>query len=667
MPQSNEPAPATDSAALLGRAIRIAAADPAGAEALAQSVLAVRPDDVDALTVIGAARRSQGDPAGAVATLAPLAERTPGSFAVRYELGRALVANGESRRAIAPLEAAVALNPKLGGAWRLLGDIRLVAGDATGAQVAYDRSLAAFVTDPQLVLAANLLADGALADAEAAVRAVLARTPGSAPAAHLAGEILLRRGLWEPARAALAHCLERAPGSRFARQAYALTLRSAGRAGEALAELDRLQAEGPADNRSRMIKAAVLADTGDFAVASDITAQLLETFADQPHAWLLYGNGLRTLGRTDEAISAYRRCLELDPDCGEAWWSLANLKSYRFSPREQAMIEARAAAPDTPAPALLRFALGKACEDDGRDAEAFAHYAAANALERQRRPYDAEATSTLVRRAKALFKPDFFAQRAGWGWPAGDPIFIVGLPRSGSTLVEQILASHPGIEGAGELADIEIMAGAVARRPASGGGYPDQVASLSAADAALLGRDYLARTQARRRLGRVRFVDKAPGNFLHAGLISLMLPNAAIIDVRRHPLGCCLSAYKQHFAGGFDFAYDLEDLGRYYADYVELMAHFDQVLPGRILRVGYEALIADPEGETRRMLGYLGLAFDPACLRFFDNPRPVATPSSEQVRRPISADAADHWRRYEPWLGPLKAALGPALTGYAGG
>ncbi|HZZ87220.1 MAG TPA: sulfotransferase, partial [Caulobacteraceae bacterium] len=403
-------------------------------------------------------------------------------------------------------------------------------------------------------------------------------------------------------------------------------------------------------------------EIGDYHAAAETTAALLAEFPDQPQAWLLQGAALRTLGRAEEAIGAFRRVLELDPARAEAWWSLANLKSYRFSPADRLAMEASLAdAQSRPEDrSLLHFALAKTDKDLGRDAEAFSHYLEGNALQRSQRRYDADATSSFVRRAEALFTPAFFAERAGWGDPRPDPIFIVGLPRSGSTLVEQILASHPQVEGTRELMDIQAMADWASRQtPAIP--YPGALAALSREAFAQLGHDYLARSLPLRRLGRLRFIDKAPWNWMHVGLIRLMLPNARIVDVRRQPLAACVSAFRQHFAGGFDFTYDLADLGRYYADYAGLMAHFDTVLPGCVVRIGYEALVEDTEGEVRRLLAALGLPFDPACLRFFENPRAVATPSSEQVRRPIFTDGVHGWRRYEPWLGQLEAALGPAL------
>jgi tetratricopeptide (TPR) repeat protein len=443
-------------------------------------------------------------------------------------------------------------------------------------------------------------------------------------------------------------------------------LQRAGRHAEALAQLDTLLAHDQRNHRAQMARAAALAETGDFAAAADATAAVLADFPDQPGVWLIHGHGLRTLGRIDEGVAAYQRCLELDPDRAEAYWSLANLKAYRFAPPMLAAIDAQLARPDLPPQehSLLAFALAKAREDAGDYAEAFAAYAEANALQRAVRPYNADATTAFVRRAKALYTPAFFAERTGWGEPAADPIFIVGLPRSGSTLVEQILASHPAVEGTRELMDVQLMADWVAAQ--GGGAYPDPVARLPRHHVRQLGRDYITRTALHRRLGRARFIDKAPWNWLHVGLIRLMLPGARIIDVRRHPLGCGLSAFKQHFAGGFDFAYDLTDIGRYYADYVDLMAHFDAVTPGAVHRVLYEDLVANTEGEVRRLLDALGLPFDPACLNFFENRRAVATPSSEQVRRPIFGEAVDHWRHFEPWLDPLKAALGPVLDAYPG-
>ena len=309
----------------------------------------------------------------------------------------------------------------------------------------------------------------------------------------------------------------------------------------------------------------------------------------------------------------------------------------------------------------LNYALGKALEDRGEDEDAFAHYAAGAAVRLAQSGYDADETSAQMRRSKALFTPEFFAARAGSGadTTGAMPIFVVGLPRSGSTLVEQILASHSAVEGTMELPDIGHMARELDRPEAR---FPLGVADLSAEALTALGEDYLSRTAVHRKLGRPAFVDKMPNNFQHLGLIALILPGAKIIDVRRHPLGCGFSCFKQHFAQGQAFSYDLTDLGRYYADYVELMRHMDAVLPGRVHRVIYEDLVADTEGEVRRLLDHCGLPLEQGCLDFHRNDRAVRTVSSEQVRQPIFRDGVDLWPRFEPWLDPLKAALGETLT-----
>ena len=655
----------TDTA--LRPAIGLLGSDPARAEAMAREVLDAAPDNPDALVVLGTALRLQGGLAAARAVLEPLATTQTTSWVVQYELAQVLFALGQSRAATAPLNRAVTLSPGLTAGWRLLGDILLASGQLPAAQAAYDRQLRSVIRDPRLFGPADALAEGRLDAAERDLRSILAAEP-TVIGAHLLAEVLRRRGRLADAEALLAQCLERAPGFDLARQSQALVLFGSGNCVQALAELDRLLARDPGDHRSRMIKAAVLTEAGDYAAAAAVTASVLAVFPDQPSGWLVHGNGLRTLGRIEEAIAAFGQCIELDPSFSEAYWSLANLKTYRFSAEALAAMEARLADPDLGPEdrGHLHFTLGKASEDAGRHAEAFDHYARGNAVQHARRGYDPERTSDLVERSKKLFTQAFFAERGGWGVDAPDPIFIVGLPRSGSTLVDQILASHPAVEGTRELGDIQVIADWIGLPSAAGrpSGYPGQLAQLPPEMCAKFGRDYLEWTRMHRKLGRRRFTDKAPWNFLHTGLIHLILPKARIIDVRRHPLACGWSAYKQHFSQGFDFAYDLNDLGRYYVDYVELMAHFDAVLPGRVHRVIYEDLIRDTEAEVRRLLDYLDLTFDPACLRFFENPRAVATPSSEQVRRPIFADAVDRWLSFEPWLGPLKAALGPVLDAY---
>jgi tetratricopeptide (TPR) repeat protein len=655
-----------DTAALVLRAIAALAGDPASAEAMAREALDVVPDDRDAAVVLASALRATGRAGQARDLLAPLAEQAPDSWVVQLEWAQILAASGDSRGAAAPLARATALNPGLAAAWRLTGDIALAAGDPRAAQFAYDRMLSALIADPSLAAAAGALAEGRGAAIEAPLRATLARNPANAVAGHLLGEVLARLGRAAEALAVLEACLRRQPELRLVRMSYALALQRVGQRSEALAQLEDLLRRDPGDGRALMAKTSVLAELGDHTAAAETTAEVLERFPDQPHGWLLYGAMLRTLGRTEAAVAAWRRAISLDARCGQAYFALANLKTYAFSEAERAAMGEAVADPAVASEvrAHFHFALGQAEEAAGAFARAFEQFAEGARIEHARRPHDPAATRALVDRSKALFTPAFFAERPGWGAVDRAPIFIVGLPRAGSTLVDQILASHPAVEGLQELMEVQWMADWTARESALP--YPDSVSGLSRGAISQLGRDYLDRTRPRRRLGRPRFTDKAPWNFVHVGLIRLMMPNAKIIDVRRHPLACCLSAFKQHFASGFDFTYELETLGRYYADYVELMAHFEAVIPGAVHRVIYEDLVDDTEGVTRGMLAYLDLPFDPACLRFFETTRAVATPSSEQVRRPIFAEGKDQWRAYEAFLDPLKAALGPVLDAYPG-
>ena len=314
----------------------------------------------------------------------------------------------------------------------------------------------------------------------------------------------------------------------------------------------------------------------------------------------------------------------------------------------------------------FHFALGKASEDVGEHALAFEHYAKGNALYRAGHPHNAEQSTARIGRLKAAYSREFFRARAGSGCAAPDPIFIVSMPRAGSTLLEQILASHSAVEGTSELFEMQSMARDLRAEsgPEEAAAYAEVLARKSSEELRMLGEQYLERTRIQRKTGRPYFIDKMPNNFLHVGMIHALLPNAKIIDARRHPLACCFSNFKQLYARGQLFSYDLADMGRFYRDYVDLMAHFDEVLPGRVHRVIYERMVEDTESEVRRLLDYCGLPFEPGCLRFFENERPVRTASSEQVRQPIYRDGVDHWRHYEEWLGPLKAALGPVLDAY---
>ena len=576
---------------------------------------------------------------------------------------------GSPSEAVAALRRIVAADPFRPQAWRQLADHLDACGDREGAADAYSQHVRHAVRDPVLLSAATALHANLIPTAETRLRQQLRQAPTDVVAIRMLAEIALRLDRAEDAERLLLRCLELAPAFREARYNYAVALHRLNKPVEAIAELDTLLRDVPPDPAYRNLKAAVLCRTGDYEPAIAIYAALLGEQPSQPHVWLSYGHALKTAGHTDRAIDAYRRCVALDPDFGEAYWSLANLKTFRFDEAEIAHMRAALARDDLAGEHRLHiaFALGKALEDRKDYASSFAHYAHGNGLRLAQVPYSADDTSARLARVREQYTADFFRAREGMGADAPDPIFIVGLPRAGSTLIEQILASHPAVEGTMELPEIISITRAL--RASAGGGvgaYHDALARMGADELRALGAQYLERTRIHRKLGRPFFIDKMPNNFMHVGLIRLVLPNAKIIDARRHPLACCFSGFKQHFAEGQNFSYSLTDIGQYYRDYVEFMAHFDSVLPGRVHRVFYESLVQDTDSEVRRLLDHCGLPFESSCLRFYENSRAVRTASSEQVRRPIFLDGVGQWRNFEEWLEPIKRALGPVLEQYPG-
>ncbi|HEY0105793.1 MAG TPA: sulfotransferase, partial [Rhizomicrobium sp.] len=545
-----------------------------------------------------------------------------------------------------------------------------LAGDDDAAADARVRQIGAATRNPRLLEAAAALCANTLAVAERLLRDYLKSDPDDIAALRMLAEIGARLGRYGDAEILLARCIELAPSFAVARHNYAVVLHRQNRSQEAIAQIEILQKAEPRNPAYRALKGAAYGQIGEYAQAIACYADVLAAFPQQPKAWMSYGHALKAVGRQAEAVAAYRKSIALAPALGEAWWSLANLKTVRFGADDIAAMAAGLARADIGEEDRyhLHFALGKALEDEGRYAESFDRYAQGNALRRKSVRYDPEETADHVRRSRALFTRDFFAARLGQGNRAPDPIFVLGLPRSGSTLIEQILATHSQVEGTMELPDIAAIARRLSGRKSHSqeSAYPEILAALEAGDLRALGGEYLDRTSVQRKLGRPVFIDKMPNNWAHVGLIHLILPHAKIIDARRHPLGCCFSVFKQHFARGQGFSYDLAELGRYYADYVALMAHMDRVLPGRVHRVLYERMVDDPETEIRRLLAYCGLAFEPQCLRFYENDRAVRTASSEQVRQPIFRGGIDQWQHYEPWLDPLKHALGPVLQEYTG-
>ena len=649
----------------LNHATRLLATQPVLAAEQAVEILKVAPDHPVATLLLAVAHRACGDPNRALERLQELCRKQPRWAAAQYELGTTLGSLGQGDAAMAALHRAVALKPDMPDAWLALADHLTAVGDTEGADAAYARHIRSATKDPRLLAPAAALVENQIPEAEALLREHLKRCPTDVAALRMLAEVAARLRRYPDAQALLERCLELAPGFEAARHNYATVLNRQGKAAAALPHVEQLLASEPRNPGYRNLRAAVLANLGDYAGSAAVYAGVLQEFPQQPKVWMSYGHSLKTSGRVAEAVEAYRRAIEMGPNLGEAYWSLANLKTYRFSAADVlAMRNALTRNDLTDEDRLhFEFSLGKALEDEASYEESFTHYAKGNGIRRKSHPYSADENSSFVRRSQALFTREFFAERAGCGAQAGDPIFILGLPRAGSTLLEQILASHSLVEGTMELPDIP----QIARELAAGNGRGDEgtffqaVATLTSAELRTLGERYLDGTRVLRKSAAPFFIDKMPNNCLYVGLIHLILPNARIIDARRHPLACCFSCFKQHFARGQNFTYGLEDLGRYYRDYVELMAHFDAVLPGRVHRISYEVMVADTEVEVRRLLAHCGLPFEDGCLKFYENERAVRTASSEQVRQPIFREAVDHWRHYERWLEPLKAALGPVL------
>ncbi len=652
----------------LMRASALLESDPVAVARRASAILEQSPNHPAAGLLLASACRRLGDAAHAANLLQSLIQEHGRSPTVQLELGRAYAAAGLHSEAIAALQQAVALDGRFASAWRELAEERFLVGDTRGGDCAYAKYLQIAEPPRELNDAAQAIAERRIDLATAILQRRLRAMPEDVVALKLLANAARMADDFVAAEQYLMQSLQLAPGYAPARSDLANELSSQQRHDEALPHIERLLDTDPSNPNFVTLKAQSLRFFGRTAEAITL---LEKAIVDNPqHAGLnlYYGHQLRDIGNQAGAIQAYRQALRIQPGMGEAYRSLADLKTMRFS---QADIEAmekqlELSAPTQSSRADIEFALGKALEDSGQFARSFDHYARGNALIRATIVHSPEVMRGGLRRSKTLYTPQFFAERSDWGSERTDPIFIVGIPRSGSTLLEQILASHSQVEGTRELPEVPAIARELMLRgnPYAEATYPQPVAALDRAQVQAYASRYLERTALHRGLGKPRFVDKMLINFDHIGLIHLMLPRAIIIDARRHPLGCCFSCFKQMFGRSQFFSYDQEELGRYYKDYGEMMEHIDTVLPGRVHRVHYEELVTAPERVIRRLLDHCGLPFEQQCLRFYENRRVVTTISSEQVRRPISAEAVDQWRHFEPWLGALKAELGELIETY---
>ena len=643
----------------------------AAAEALATAA----PQNRDALYLIAANQRCLNRIHEALATLQHLEQQHPRFSLLYQERGHCYTTLRDAPRAIDAFLRAVDLNPALAASWSMIERLYCMTGDATNAAIAAGRVSDLKRLPPEVVQAGSLFSDGDLSAAASTLRAYLLASGDHVEALRLLARIEHQLGVLDNSELLFEVALKLAPNYVAARLENARVLLARQKYLRAREELDTLLTLEPASRDYLSLYAAACVGLGQYGRAIEVYRQLLAASPDCAELFVSLGHALKAVGRQKETTEAYRMAAAAKPSFGDAWWSLANLKTYRFSPHEIARMRTEEAAPAThPVDRYhLCFALGKALEDGNQYAESWQFYERGNALKRAESRYCPEIIEMNTRRQIEVCTAQFFAARAGFGVPDPDPIFVVGLPRSGSTLIEQILASHSQVEGTQELSEIErIVLGIRAKQSGldnprlptvENDSYPDILTGLAPENFRALGERYMSDTRAYRK-DTPLFIDKMPNNFRHIGLIHLILPKAKIIDVRREPMACCFSNLKQLFASGQEFAYSIDDIARYYCTYLELMRHWDTVLPGRILRVWHEDVVEDLEGSVRRTLEFCGLPFEPACIEFYKTDRSVRTASSEQVRQPIFRDGLYQWRNYEPWLAPLKDSLGDALIRY---
>lgn len=633
----------------------------------AKALAIALPQHRDVLYLIARSQRYLGEIDAALQTLAQLERDHAGFSRLHEERGHCYVVLRDAPRAIDALLRAVNINPALPSSWNLLEGLYRMTGDASNAATAASHVATLKRLAPDVIAATSLFSDGDLDPAEAMIRAYLLKAGHDVEAMRLLARIGLARDVLDDAEILLDAVLKIAPDYRAARYDYACVLFERHLYKRACEEIQKLLALDPHHLDYRTLYASASVGLGDHERAIALYRELLREAPLAADLHLSLAHSLKTQGRQAEAIDAYRAAIAARPHFGDAYWSLANLKTYRFLDDEIASMRSEEASPATPLIDRyhLCFALGKALEDRGDFAESWHYYARGNALKRSESRYRPEIIETNTRKQIDICTREFLASRAGGGDPSPEPIFIVGLPRAGSTLIEQILASHSLVDGTQELADIpRIVLELQGREPdLDDPRYPGVLATMRPEDFRTLGEKYLRDTRIYRS-GKPFFIDKMPNNFRHLGLIHLMLPNAKIIDARREPMACCFSNLKQLFATGQEFAYSIEDIARYYRTYLELMEHWDKVLPDRVLRVHHEDVVDDLEGSVHRMLNFCGLPFEPGCLAFHKTARSVRTASSEQVRRPIFRDGIDQWTHYAEHLAPLEEMLGDARVRY---
>ncbi len=629
-----------------------------------EAALGSHPDDVELFYMAAVCCRFLKRFDAARHWLSELKLRSPEHGRAWQEEGHVYRDEGNATGALSAYARACQYNPALLAAWR--EQLVILENSSRDQQAAFVRDrLAALEALPKpLLIATDLIGQGKLLKAEDICRKFLQRAPQNVEAMRLLADIGVRLGVLDDAEFLLESAAEFAPDNTQVRIDYIQTLRKKQKFEAARHQAESLLARDPNNLQFRSIFAIESMQTGDYAEAIKVFDDILSDAPGDPVTLTSKGHALKTIGETDAAVDAYTNVIQRHPGHGESWYSLANLKTYRFNDEHMQEMAALLKSPDTAIldRVYLGFALAKAHEDRGEYEAAFSHYESANGIKKAQSRYSADQMHDEFAAQKRVCDEKLMGRRKTAGCDSPDPIFILGLPRAGSTLLEQILASHSQVDGTLELPNILSLSHKLRRGDQIGATslYPGVLTELDEAELRAYGEQYINDTRIHRQSAPY-FIDKMPNNFRHIGLIKLILPNAKIIDARRHPMSCCFSGYKQLFAEGQEFSYSLEDIGRYYRDYVDLMNHWHEVLPGEILTVYHEDVVDDLEGQVRKLLAFCGLPFEQACVDYHKTERSIRTPSSEQVRQPIFRDSIDAWKPFEPWLGPLKDALGDRL------
>jgi tetratricopeptide (TPR) repeat protein len=636
------------------------------AEALCRTELANRPGDVNVLGLLGAVLIKTHQFDEAETTLKETIRLAPTFAKPHQDIGHLLLERQRPEEAVEYLQKATTLDPGVALAFFNLGKALALLGRGKEADVAFEAS---FELDPvrkTLALAAEHQREGRMQEAERAYRSVLRSHPKNVDALRLLGRVAYAAGRLEEAERLFRRAIEQAPDFVGAIVDLARTLRETHHYEESIAWFRKAIALEPTNVQAHFQLGGVLSQAALNFEAIDEYKTALKLQPEYAAAFLSLGHALKTVGQQEEAISAYRECMRIKPDNGQIHWSLANLKTYRLTEDDIADMETRVGGTDLSDDSRVNFlfALAKAYEDSGDFDRSWDYYAEGNSTRRMLESYDPVRTEVTNDAIVEVFDAEFLDRNTGLGNPDDAPIFVLGLPRSGSTLLEQILASHSQVEGTSELPYLQQVANSLSRNRADGVNYPEAVRELSGEHFQALGGDYLELARLNRTEGTPYFVDKMPNNFPIVGFIHLIFPNAKIIDARRHPLDSCVSCYRQLFAKGQSFTYDLTDIGEYFLQYQRMMDHWHEVLPGRVLTVQHEDVVRDLDTQVRRILDYCELPFENACINYHETDRPIRTPSSEQVRRPVYTDSLGFWRHYETHIGELVEVLEPALERY---